>query len=163
MANGETRICTVCGQGISPQDLVICSGCGKPYHAHCWAQSGRCRTDGCEGTPVYQPVGEVAAPPPYQQQAAPAAQGTVPNHLVWAILATVFCCLPFGIAAIVFSSQVSSHLAAGNYEAAMQSSNKARNWCLAATITGAVVVLISILAGAIPLILSLLALGGDLY
>lgn len=165
MANGETRICTVCGQEISPQDnLVLCNGCGKPYHAHCWAQYGRCQTQGCEGTPVYQPVGEAAAPPPYQYQAgpaAPAASGTVQNHLVWAILATLFCCLPFGVVAIIYSSQVSGHISAGNYDAAVQSSNKARGWCLAATITGAVVILISVLAGIIPVILSLISYTGD--
>lgn len=36
------------------------------------------------------------------------------------ILVTVFCCLPFGIAGIVFASKVSSLYAAGNYEAALQ-------------------------------------------
>ena len=87
----------------------------------------------------------------------------MPNHLVWAILATLFCCLPFGVVAIVYSSQISSHLNAGNFDAAMQSSNKARNWCLAATITGAVVFLISILAGAIPFILSIMSYTGDFY
>ena len=25
----------------------------------------------------------------------------IPNHLVWAILSTLFCCLPFGIVSIV--------------------------------------------------------------
>ena len=38
-----------------------------------------------------------------------------PNYLVWAILSTLFCCLPLGIVSIVFSSQVNSKLTAGDY------------------------------------------------
>ena len=38
---------------------------------------------------------------------------TVPNYLVFAILATVFCCLPTGIPAIVYAAQVNGKLQAG--------------------------------------------------
>ena len=30
----------------------------------------------------------------------------VPNNLVWAILTTLFCCLPAGIVSIVYAAQV---------------------------------------------------------
>jgi len=56
-------------------------------------------------------------------------RGNVPNYLVWSILATIFCCLPFGIPAIVFASQVDSKLSAGDYEGALESSRKAKTWC----------------------------------
>lgn len=62
----------------------------------------------------------------------------IPNHLVWAILATIFCCPPFGIVSIVYAAQVNSLVAAGNYEGAQRSSEIARKWCLAATIVGAI-------------------------
>lgn len=48
--------------------------------------------------------------------------------LVESILVTVFCCLPFGIAGIVFASRVSSLYAAGNYDAALQASLNAGKW-----------------------------------
>ncbi len=54
---------------------------------------------------------------------------TVPNYLVQSILVTIFCCLPSGIAAIIFSSQVNSKLAIGDVEGAMASSKKAKLWC----------------------------------
>lgn len=57
------------------------------------------------------------------------APAYVPNYLVQAILATVFCCLPFGIAAIVFAAQVNGKLAAGDYAGAVQSSKQAKMWC----------------------------------
>jgi hypothetical protein len=54
---------------------------------------------------------------------------SVPNYLVQAILVTLFCCLPFGIAAIVFAAQVNGKLAAGDYNGALETSRKARTWC----------------------------------
>jgi hypothetical protein len=53
----------------------------------------------------------------------------VPNYLVQAILTTIFCCLPFGIVAIVFAAQVNGKLAAGDYAGATQTSNQAKMWC----------------------------------
>lgn len=59
----------------------------------------------------------------------------IENHLAWAILATIFCCQPLGIVAIVYAAQANAHLAAGKYEEALQASTSARNWCLAATLS----------------------------
>lgn len=44
------------------------------------------------------------------------------------ILVTIFCCLPFGIAGIVFAAKVSSLYAAGQYEEAVEASNNAAKW-----------------------------------
>lgn len=52
----------------------------------------------------------------------------VENHLVKAILTTLFCCLPIGIAAIVFASQVDGHARVGNMTAARESARKANMW-----------------------------------
>ena len=62
---------------------------------------------------------------PYQQQPLV----TQPkNWLVESILVTIFCCLPFGIAGIVFASQVNSKFAAGDYNGALQASKDAGKW-----------------------------------
>ena len=53
----------------------------------------------------------------------------VPTYLVPAILVTIFCCLPFGIPAIVFAAQANGKLAAGDRAGAVESSNKAKMWC----------------------------------
>ncbi len=60
------------------------------------------------------------------------------NNLVWAILATVLCCLPFGIVAIIKSTQVDSFWAAGRYDEAVQ----ARKWCWVSVIVSVVVVVL---------------------
>lgn len=60
------------------------------------------------------------------QQQPPA--GPPKNWLVEAILVTIFCCLPFGVAGIVFAAQVNSKYAAGDYSGALQSSKDAAKW-----------------------------------
>lgn len=55
---------------------------------------------------------------------------TVQNYLVFAILATVFCCLPAGIPAIIYAAQVNGKLQAGDVAGAQVASNNAKMWCL---------------------------------
>ena len=50
--------------------------------------------------------------------------------LVESILVTLFCCLPFGIVAIVNSSKVESHFYAGNIEASERASKNAKIWVM---------------------------------
>jgi len=62
-------------------------------------------------------------------------QEFVPNHLVWAILTTLFCCLPFGIVSIVYASQVDGKRAAGDINGAREASRKAGLWAIWAAVT----------------------------
>lgn len=48
------------------------------------------------------------------------------NWLTWSILSTLFCCLPLGIVGIVFASKVDAAWAAGNYDDARYSADKAK-------------------------------------
>jgi len=50
------------------------------------------------------------------------------NWLVESILATIFCCMPFGIAGIVFATQVNSKYESGDYAGALQASKEAGKW-----------------------------------
>ena len=90
---------------------------------------------------------------PAQYGAQPPYQGTPPdNYLVWAILSTVLCCLPLGIAAIVFSTQVNSKWAMGDVAGAQDASRKAKQFSMWAAIVGVV--------GAVLYVIFLFALGG---
>lgn len=60
------------------------------------------------------------------------------NYLVYSILTTLFCCLPFGIVGIVKSAQVSSKYQSGDYEGAVQASRDAKKWSMIALICGLV-------------------------
>jgi Interferon-induced transmembrane protein len=75
-----------------------------------------------------------------------ATGATVPNYMVWAVLVTLFCFIPTGIAAIVFASQVSTKLAAGDHAGAMDSSRKAKMWCIISAVVGPVFAVIWIAA-----------------
>ena len=69
----------------------------------------------------------------------------IPTYLVWSILVTLFCCLPFGIVSIVYSANVNKYKEMGDFNAAMRASNTARNWALGAAVSGIVVVVLYII------------------
>lgn len=52
------------------------------------------------------------------------------DHLIMAILITIFCCLPFGIIGIVKATQVSKLYYLGQYDAAQVVANDAKKWSM---------------------------------
>ena len=86
-----------------------------------------------------------AAPPPPPGNYGGPGGTPPPNHLVWAILTTLFCCLPLGIASIVFAAQVNSKYAAGDLAGAQDSSEKARKFAIWAAIAGVVLAVLYII------------------
>jgi hypothetical protein len=94
--------CTNCG-AANADDAARCSGCGQAL----------------SGTNPYQ-AGAAATDVPF---------GRVKNYLVQSILVTLFCCLPFGIVAIVYAAQVDGKLAARDYSGAARASSSAKMWC----------------------------------
>ncbi|GGL10198.1 hypothetical protein Sme01_32440 [Sphaerisporangium melleum] len=107
-------------------------------------------------------------PPPqggygYGQQQGPYGAPAAPdNHLVPAILTTLFCCLPFGIVSIVKSSQVNSKWAVGDYQGAIAASEEAKTWWKRALIWG-IVADIVIVVGYFILVAVLLSASNSSY
>ena len=66
----------------------------------------------------------------------------VSNNLVWAILSTLFCCLPLGIVSIVFAAQVNTKLAAGDVAGARESADKAKKWAIYSVVAWVVLVVL---------------------
>jgi hypothetical protein len=98
--------CTQCGAN-NADTAVVCMQCGRNLQV---------------APPVASlPVTGVVMPP------APGVP--VQNYLVFAILATVFCCLPAGIPAIVYAAQVNGKLQVGDLAGAQVASNNAKMWC----------------------------------
>jgi len=58
----------------------------------------------------------------------PGTSQTVDNQMVKAVLVSVLCCLPFGIIAIIKSSEVNGKLAAGDVVGAQMSASSSSNW-----------------------------------
>ncbi|MFJ2926386.1 CD225/dispanin family protein [Streptomyces massasporeus] len=77
---------------------------------------------------------------PFAQQSwqgsYPGQRMTPPTYMVGAILVTLFCFFPTGIAAIVFSSQVSAKATAGDLAGAAEASRKARLWVIVSLAVG---------------------------
>lgn len=63
-----------------------------------------------------------------------------PSYLVWSILATLFCCLPFGIVSIVFAARVDSKYNAGDYAGSLAASNNAKKWAIVSAVTSVVLI-----------------------
>lgn len=95
--------CPQCGNQ-NPDSATTCAGCGAPLGRH---------------TP---------SAPPQAVQYASQPRHDVPNYLVRAILTAIFCCMPFGIVAIVYAAQVNGYVASGNYAAAEGASANAKKW-----------------------------------
>ncbi len=76
--------------------------------------------------------------PPYQAQNTVASQYAVPDYMVWSILATIFCCLPAGIVAIVKAASANSKKNVGDFAGAMQEANVAKTWLTVSVVLGVV-------------------------
>src|ERR1700741_3034123 len=97
--------CTQCGAN-NADTAAVCVQCGRNLQA------------ATPATPL-QTTGVVLPP-----------GATVQNYLVFAILATIFCCLPAGIPAIIYAAQVNSKLQAGDLAGAQLASKNAHLGCL---------------------------------
>lgn len=104
--------CPQCGAN-NPDNAVVCAQCGRNLQAVVPPPP-------MQNVPLQAPG--VVMPPP----AAPPVQ----NYLVFAILATILCCLPAGIPAIIYAAQVNGKLQAGDYAGAQLASKNAKMWCL---------------------------------
>ena len=93
---------------------MYCHVCGKhnPDHA------ASCHSCGAEfGNPYQTPTAHGVAMPTQ-----------INNYLVPAIFATMCCCLPFGIVAIVYAAQVNARLAGGDVQGAHLAAQNAKMW-----------------------------------
>ena len=97
-------------------------------------------------------VPKVIATSSVPSTAAPSSKSTkVPNYMVWSILATLLCCLPFGIVGIIYSAKTTSLVEKGDYSGALAASAKAKVWCVVSLILG---IVMSITIGVISILSS---------
>jgi hypothetical protein len=92
----------------------------------------------------YQQAAPLYPQAPWQRPAAPPIQ----TYLVPAILVTLFCFFPTGIAAIVYATQVSSKRDAGDYIGAVRASKQARMWTLVSLAIAVAILVIAVIAAA---------------
>ena len=68
------------------------------------------------------------------------------NNMLWGVLCTVFCCLPLGIIAIVFSNKVNSLYDFGDYSGAQEAADNAKKYAVLGAICGFVFIGIAFIA-----------------
>ena len=61
------------------------------------------------------------------------------NNMVWAILSTLFCCLPLGIVAIIHAAKVDGLYRSGDYSGAQEAADNAKKYSQYALISGIIV------------------------
>jgi TRAP-type C4-dicarboxylate transport system permease small subunit len=65
-------------------------------------------------------------------EAEPAGPGKAPSYLGYSALVTLFCCLPFGLVAMVYGVITLTRNNAGDFEGASRASDTAEKWMYAA-------------------------------
>jgi Interferon-induced transmembrane protein len=92
------------------------------------------------GWPAQQPGWQGQQPGWPGQQPGWGGQPPPENYLVWAILTTLFCCLPTGIVSIVYSTRVSGLWGQGLYAEAQTAANNAKKWAIISAIAWVVLI-----------------------
>jgi interferon-induced transmembrane protein len=79
--------------------------------------------------------------PQHFQQQQPHRPAQLQNYLVWAII-SILLCIPSGVVALVYSTQVNSKLSSGDVAGATKAANNAKLWCIISTALGVVGILV---------------------
>jgi len=123
--------CVKCGSRV-PDGAAYCGGCGSPLPGAAAAASNQSG---------WRPAAPVVVQP------GPVIGGLPPSHMVKAILATILCCWPTGIAAIVYAAKVTTLIGAGDIEGAWRASRSADTWGNVTVGLGAIAFLIGFVIG----------------
>lgn len=99
----------------------FCTNCGAEIESG----SSFCLSCGLSTTPG---VGRATDPAGPSGPAPAMPVGDIPNYLPQAILATLCCCVPFGIVSIICAAQVNSKVSRGDIRGAEDASKKAKMW-----------------------------------
>jgi len=128
---------------LYPEDLVWCEGMAEWSPAH--------SLDGIvwPARPPQPPPPRFNQPPQHYSSAnAHNMVESVPNYLPWSIAATILCCVPTGIAAIVYSTKATNAESRGDYLTAHRAAGSAKLWLILSVILGLIVGVL-VFAGAI--------------
>ncbi len=69
------------------------------------------------------------------------------NNMLWAILSTLFCCLPLGIASIINAAKVDGLYRAGDYQGAQDAADNAKKYAQYGAVFGLIVFVIYFFIG----------------
>lgn len=64
------------------------------------------------------------------------------NNMTWAILSTIFCCLPLGIVSIINAAKVDGLYRSGDYEAAIEAANNSKKYAKWGALAGVLLIIL---------------------
>ncbi len=71
------------------------------------------------------------------------------NNMVWAILSTIFCCIPLGIVSIIYALKVDELYSTGDYMGAQDAADNAKKYAQYAAVCGFIVIIFYFFIGMI--------------
>ena len=111
-------------------------------------QCGAQRDSGFATSEQYDQNANPYASPNSYSNPFSAAQGSLPStYLIWNILATFLCCMPLGVAGIVFSSMAQGAKDRGDLTSYLRSARRAKICFWASALSGFFVVVLFLLWG----------------
>lgn len=124
----SSQVCNTCGRHIPQGSEAVSEGTSaSPTGPRRVMYCQECETEAEENASYCANCGGTVLIP-----------GTphIPNHLVWAILSTICCCIPTGIVSIVYAARVNGLVAAGDFARARQASENAKTWAWVSFVLG---------------------------
>ena len=126
--------CPNCGKP-NPDNAQTCISCQaqmplqQPANQGSWGHPGQ----------MQQPTSNPYASPPNKPMHMQGPPRDVPNNMLLALICTLLCCMPFGLVGVVYASQVSGKVLAGQYEEAENSARQAKVWSILGIVIGGLV------------------------
>jgi hypothetical protein len=145
--------CPKCGNPL-PAAARFCSLCGVAVRSNASStmesplgSSSPEKNDGFgDAHGSANPYASSPAPDPYAPSGWNDASDVpnIPDYLIWNVLSTLFCCMPLGVAGIIFSIQTNSAKTRGDFEAAARHSSTAKTLLIVGASVGGLQVLLSL-------------------
>jgi hypothetical protein len=132
----NARFCPLCGVAV-PSNAA--SEMKSPLGAASFETPDAFGTSYDSSNPYAEPSPSAPYAPSDWSDAA-----NVPDYLIWNVLSTLFCCMPIGIAGIIFSIQTNSAKTRGDFEAAARHSSTAKTLLIVGACVGGLQVLLSL-------------------
>ena len=116
----QQKQCPKCGE-LLDSEVRFCTRCGADQYA------------AAAGAPGTGPTGPYQQGPRFEQ---PSRVAPPKNYFIESILATLCCCIPLGIVAIINAVKVEGLANRGDWAGAVDAANKAKMWTIIAVVGG---------------------------